>query len=72
MPIVRVNSHRCRQRMTSRLGRYPTALYSWGHGSGFYEVTDEEIAKLFDPSERRIPGLTRSRTKRHELCLCWS
>ena len=69
--VIRTTSHRARHRMISRLGRSPLALFSFELGSGFYEITEDEAKALFDPEERRIPGVTRARVKREKLSKCW-
>lgn len=60
--IVRVKSHRARQRLTQAVGRLPQGFHSWDFPGEFREITAEEFAKA-----RAIPGITRARVNRESL-----
>jgi len=67
--IIRVKSHRARDRMKAALGRLPQGYYSFDFGGEFREVTPAEMEKL-----QGIRGITRARVDRAKLraCVNWS
>jgi hypothetical protein len=56
--LVRVNSHRARNKMQQTLGRLPQGYYNFHAEGEWREVTTEELQKLKDA---KIKGITQSR-----------
>lgn len=60
--LIRVKSHRARDRMQTVLGYLPQGYFSWEYPGEFRDVPADEVAKLTD-----IPGLTRARVDLTQL-----
>lgn len=58
--LVKVSSHRARDKMARCIGRLPQGYYSFHANGEWREVTTEELQKLKDA---KITGITQS---------CWS
>jgi len=56
--LVRVNSHRARNKMQQAIGRLPQGYYSFHAEGEWREVTPEELETLKDA---KIKGITQSR-----------
>ena len=56
--LVRVNSHRARDKMQQALGHLPQGYYSFHAEGEWREVTQDELQKLKDA---KIIGITQSR-----------
>jgi hypothetical protein len=56
--LVRVNSHRARDKMQRAIGRLPQGYYSWQAAGEWREVTPDELQVLKDA---KIKGITQSR-----------
>ncbi len=64
--IVRVKSHRAREKMKAALGYLPQGYYSFDFPGEFREVTPEEMKKL-----RGVKGLCRARVDLAKLRAYW-
>jgi hypothetical protein len=56
--LVRVNSHRARDKMQKAIGRLPQGYYNFHAEGEWREVTPDELQKLKDAD---IKGVTQSR-----------
>jgi hypothetical protein len=65
--LIRVKSHRARDRMKAALGYLPQGYYSFDFDGEFREVTPAEMEKL-----RGIKGITRARVDRAKLRAYWN
>jgi hypothetical protein len=55
--IVRIGSHRARDKLQLAIGRLPQTYFSWDRGGEWCEVTPAELVTL---KGRRIKGITQS------------
>lgn len=60
--LIRVKSHRARDRMKAALGYLPQGFYAWEFDGEFREVPTAEVNKL-----QGIKGLSRARVDRAAL-----
>lgn len=61
--IVKVGSHRAREKLYNLIGREPQGYHKWWKDGEWREVTPEELVKI---KERPIKGITESHwTKEH-------
>jgi hypothetical protein len=65
--LVRVKSHRAREKMKAALGRLPVGYFSFRFAGEFREVSTAEWEKL-----QGIKGLSRARVDRAELRRYWT
>jgi len=63
--LVRVSSHRSRERLFRLLGSEPDAFYSFRDSGNFYAIPAERLDEA-----RKIAGVTKARPK-GELLRCW-
>jgi hypothetical protein len=64
--IIRVKSHKGREKMLSRISRKVEWLYSFEDSNNFCEVSEEEWESIKD-----IKGLSKARPK-GDLLKCWT
>ena len=55
--LIRVQSHRAREKLISLLGYLPKGYYSWTRSGEWREVSPAELAKIQDAG---IKGITKS------------
>lgn len=67
MVLIRVKSHRARDKMKAALGYLPQGYFSWKFPGEFRDVPAAEIEKL-----RGIKGLTRAHVDRAQLRGYWN
>ena len=64
--MLRVRSHRARERLDRTIGRHPQFFYTWEDGGCFAEVTAAEYERV-----KSIKGITVARVSRDKLRRCW-
>ena len=67
--LIRIKSHRCRQKLESCLGYLPQGYFSFYIRGEFREISEAEYLQVKD-----IKGLTKARveTTTFHKCLDWS
>jgi len=65
--LIRVKSHRAREKMKAALGYLPQGYYSFEFDGEFREVPAAEVGKL-----NGIKGLSRARVDRAKLRQYWN
>jgi hypothetical protein len=68
MAIVRVNSHRAREKMERLLGFEPTEYFSFSHDYHWWEVPDDKLEEIL-----KIKGIRKSKLPENAReCINWS